>query len=144
MITQIVEYVSLDFNLSEDVVVEGKSKINMEALVHQGMIYVYGNTYTMFVENKFVLDLPKPRKVRIDILSNWIYQVGAPSPDTRFEDESEPENSNHHVCTSMEEDVVPPLTCPTQHEAGASNAYHNRWDWVQSKIQEMWANHYYI
>ena len=40
MFTQIAEFLSFEFNLSEDHVVEGKCKIDMEALVHQGMIYM--------------------------------------------------------------------------------------------------------
>lgn len=78
------------------------------------------------VRNKSVLDLPNPRKVKIDVLSNWFYQAGAPSSNTISEDEIKPKNSNHHVGTALKEDVVPPPTCPTQHGANASSAYHNR------------------
>lgn len=59
--------------------VEGKSKVNMDALVHQGMISIYGNTYMVMIYNKIILDLPNPRKVRIDVPNNWLYQAGIPS-----------------------------------------------------------------
>lgn len=82
MITQIVEYLSFEFNLVKDFVVEGKNKIVMETLVHQGMNYVDGNTYTVMARNKSVLDLPSTGKVRISIKSNWLYQAGALFPDS--------------------------------------------------------------
>lgn len=49
IIIQIAEYLSFEINLAGDVVVDRKNKINMEALVHQGMIYMDGNTYTVMV-----------------------------------------------------------------------------------------------
>lgn len=49
MITQIAEFIGFEFNLAEDRVVEWKSNIDIEALVHQGVIYMDGNTYTMMI-----------------------------------------------------------------------------------------------
>lgn len=49
MITQTYQFLNFEFNLAEDHVVEGKGKIDMEACVHQGMIYMDGNTYTLMV-----------------------------------------------------------------------------------------------
>lgn len=85
----------------------------MVALVHQRMIYVDGSTYTVMISNKSILDLPNPRKVRIAFLNNWLYQAGVPYSNDLFEEEGEPDNSNHHTGTAMEEDVVPPPTLPT-------------------------------
>lgn len=89
----------------------------MEALIHLEMIYMDGNTYTVMIRNKFILDLPNPRKVRINVLNNYLYQANVPSPDSSSEDEGEPDSSNHPIGTTMEEDVVPPPTLPTQYEA---------------------------
>lgn len=65
MITKIVEFLGFEFNLAEDHVGEGNCKTDMEDLIHQGMIYVDGNTSTMMVWNKSIIDFPNPRKVKI-------------------------------------------------------------------------------
>lgn len=40
MITQNAEFFGFEFKLADDHVVEGKGNTNMEALIHQGTIYV--------------------------------------------------------------------------------------------------------
>lgn len=81
MITQIAEHLGFEFNLEEDHLVERRGKIDMDALVHQGMISVDGNTYTVIICNKDIFDLPNPRKVKDDVMNNWLYNTGAPTPD---------------------------------------------------------------
>lgn len=53
----------------EDFLVEGKYKIDMDALVHQVMISIDGNTYTMMIHNKTIINLFNPRKVMDDVES---------------------------------------------------------------------------
>lgn len=95
------------------------------------------NTYTMMVWNKSVFNLPNLRKARIDVLNNWIYQTGAPSPNNTFKDESEPNNSNHPLGTAMKEDVVPRPTRPTQSEIQGIKTKQNRQSMVLDDIQAM-------
>lgn len=76
LITQIAKHLRKVFNLEEDYLVEGKDKIDMDSLVHQGMIFVHSNTYTTMIQNKVILDFPNPRKVRVDVVKNWLYTEG--------------------------------------------------------------------
>lgn len=133
MITQIVKHL----NLVEERIIEGRSKVDMDSLVHQGMISMDGNTYTMMIRNKAILDLPNPIKVRIDIPNNRIYQMDVPSPGNSYEEEGKPNITNHHVGTVMEEDIIRPPTHPTQPEVGATNANQDRWEWLKSEIHGM-------
>ncbi|XP_050880058.1 uncharacterized protein LOC127083763 [Lathyrus oleraceus] len=47
--------------------ITGKIKSDMEALIHQGMIVVVGNTYSVMIYNQHLIDLPDP-----DIVMLWI------------------------------------------------------------------------
>lgn len=134
MVNQIAKFPDFEFNLVEENVVEGNSKIDMDALVHQRMIYMDGSTYMIMIHNKSILDFPNPRKVRIDVPNNWLYQLGTPYLGNLTKEEGEPDNSNHLVGTTMEEDIVPPPTLLTQYEAGTSSSNQDRWEWVQSEI----------
>lgn len=75
--------------------------------------------------------------MRIDVPSNWIYQAGDPSPDISSEEEGELDGSNHPTYTTIEEDVIPRPTLPSQYEAGSSKANQDWWVWVQSEIHGM-------
>lgn len=99
------------------------------------MIFVDGNTYTVMIHNKAILDFPSRRKVMVDIENNWLYQVGTTSPVNSSEKEGGPYFTNHVVRTAMEEDIVPSPTHPTQNEASSSNDNQKRWEWLQAEIQ---------
>lgn len=90
LITQIAKHLKLEFNLADDRLVEGKYNIEMDALVHQGMIFIDDNTYTMMISNNIILDLPNPRKVGVDILKNWLYKASTTTLGNSSEEEGEP------------------------------------------------------
>lgn len=58
----------------------GITKVDMESLIHQGMISIDGNTYSVMIRNKSIIDFPNLRKVRVDIESNWLYKVATQIP----------------------------------------------------------------
>lgn len=101
MITQIAEHLGFEFNLAEDRIVERRNKVDMDSLVHQGMIFMDSNTYMVMIRNKAILDLPNPRKVRIDIANNWLYQAGVPSLVNSYDEKGEPDFTNHVAGTTM-------------------------------------------
>lgn len=73
MIIQIPVYLGYSLNLSSDTHVTGKAKIDMESLIHQGMIIVTHNSYSLMCRGQFVLELPAPNIVSITDRSNWLY-----------------------------------------------------------------------
>lgn len=90
--------------------------------------------YTVMIHKNYILDFPNPRKLRVDIVNNWLYQVGIPYSGNSAEEEGEPDFTNHSVGIAMEEDIVPPPTLPTKNEVGSSNENKDRWEWVHPKI----------
>lgn len=94
------------------------------------MIYVGGNTYTVMIYNNSILDFPNPRKVKVDVVNNWLYKASAPTLGNSSKEESNPDLSNHGACNAMDEDIVPPPTYPTQHEVETSHDNKDRWGWV--------------
>lgn len=81
MITQIAEHLEYGLNFSSDTPVAGKAKIDMESLIHQGMIVVTHNNYSLMSLGQFVLELPSPNIVRIIDRSNWLYASTAPDEE---------------------------------------------------------------
>lgn len=90
MITQITENLGLEFNLEVDKLVEGNTKVDMDALIHQGTISIDGNTYTMMIQNKAIIDLPNPRRVMVAVENNWLYKADTHTLGNFFEDEDDP------------------------------------------------------
>lgn len=91
MITQISEHLGFKFKLEEDRLVEGRNKVDLYALVHQGIIFVDSNTNMMMIHNNIILDLPYPRKVRVDIVKIWLYQTNAHTSGNSSEEEGDPD-----------------------------------------------------
>lgn len=121
LITQIVEHFELEFNLEVDRLVDGKNKIYMDSLMHQGIISVDKNTYTTMICNKAIIYLPNPRKARVDVVKNWLCMADAVALGSSSDEEGDPDLYNHDGGDYMEEDIIPPCTHPTQHEAGSSS-----------------------
>lgn len=65
MITQIAEHFGYHAVLLEDTSVAGKTKIDMAALIQQGMIYVAPNYYFVLIHKRF-------------IIANWLYVSANP------------------------------------------------------------------
>lgn len=57
------------------------------------MISVDGNTYTMMYRNKTIIYFPNPRKVRVNVVSNLIYMVGAHTLGNSSEEEGDLDSS---------------------------------------------------
>lgn len=74
MIIQIFEYLGFGSYLSDVSPVASKTKIDMESLIHQGMVIVYDNTYSVMIRHEFILELPDPSRVSVVDKNNWLYK----------------------------------------------------------------------
>lgn len=72
-ITHITEYFRYHVVLLEDTVVAGKIKIDMAALIQQGMISVAHNYYSVMIHKRFIIALPDPERVSITNCANRLY-----------------------------------------------------------------------
>lgn len=73
MITQITWHLRFKLNLSSKTSVVGKAKIDMVSLIHQGMIDITHNSYSLMSHSRFILELSDPRRVSITDLTKWLY-----------------------------------------------------------------------
>lgn len=73
MITQIVEHFGCHAILLEDTPVVGKTKIDMESLIQQGMIFVAPTYYSVLIQKRFIIALPDLDRVSITDCANWLY-----------------------------------------------------------------------
>lgn len=65
--------------------------------MHQGNISIDGNTYMVMICNKDIHDFPNPRKIRVDVVNNWLYKEGVPTPGNLSLEKGDPDFSNHCV-----------------------------------------------
>lgn len=81
IITQLAEYLGFNSSLSDESPVAGKTKIGMESMIHQGMITVTHNTYSVMLRNRFILELPDLGRVSIADQTNWLYVSVVPDEE---------------------------------------------------------------
>ena len=81
MITQIAEHFRYHAVLLEDTPVAGKTKIDMAALIQQGMISVAHDYYSVLIHKRFIITLHNPDRVSIVDCANWLYV--SVDPDTK-------------------------------------------------------------
>lgn len=72
-VTQITEHFGYHAVLLEDTPVAGKIKIDVVALIQQGMIYVAPNYYYVLIHKRFIIALPGPDRVSITNYANWLF-----------------------------------------------------------------------
>ena len=125
MITQIVEHFGYQAVLLEDTLVVGKTKIDMEALIQQGMIVVAPTYYFVFIHKQFIMALPDPDRVSITNCANLLYV--SVDPDTEESHDAEhfatckQFASDHADATKAKEEelreqFVPPPPEPAQED----------------------------
>lgn len=73
MITQIAKHFGYHAMLLEDTPVPSKTKIDMVALIQQGMISVAPTYYSVLIHKRFIIALPDPDRVSITDSANWLY-----------------------------------------------------------------------
>lgn len=78
MITQIAENFSYHTALLEDTPMAGKTKVDMEALIQQGMISVAHDYYFVLIHKRFIIALPNSDRVSIADYANWLYVSSDP------------------------------------------------------------------
>lgn len=79
MITQIADHFHYNRELFEVGFVLGKTKIDMEALVNQGMIQIHHDYYSLEIHGKHMLALPAPDLICITYPRNWLYETVGPN-----------------------------------------------------------------
>ncbi|XP_050918961.1 ADP-ribosylation factor GTPase-activating protein AGD2-like [Lathyrus oleraceus] len=78
MITQIAEHFGYQVVLLEDTPIAGKTKIDMSALIQQGMIVVAPTYYYVLIHKRFIIALPDPDRVAITDCVNRLYVSADP------------------------------------------------------------------
>lgn len=73
MITQIALHFGYQAVLLEDTPIAGNTKIDMSALIAQGMIAVAPTHYSVLIHKRFINALPYPDRVAITDCANWLY-----------------------------------------------------------------------
>ena len=119
MITQIADHFGFGAALVDSPQVPGKSKLDMAALIQQGMITVKQDYYSLLCQKVHVLDLPAYHFISITNKSNWLYDY--PEPEEGDEDlfDSLPADERMEGAPSTEEPFYQQPSEPTQ----ASGSY---------------------
>lgn len=103
MITQIADHFRFGVVLAEAPQVPGKNKLDMAALIQQGMIEVKQDYYSLICQKSHVLALPAYDFISITNIANWLYEC--PDMDEGDEDflDSLPADEHMEGAPSTEE-----------------------------------------
>lgn len=103
MITQIADYFGFGAAFADSPQVPGKNKLDMTALIQQGMIAVKQNYYSLICQKVHVLALPAYDFISITNRANWLYDC--PDLDEGNEDflDSLPADEHMEGAPSTEE-----------------------------------------
>lgn len=133
MITQIAEHFGYQAVLLEDTPIAGHTKIDMSALISQGMIDVAPTYYYVLIHKRFIIALPDPDRVAIIDCANWLYVSADPDAeeghdtnhftigDQFIDDQAKGTEAEEEEPQAPQEQFVPPYQEPTQQEAGSSS-----------------------
>lgn len=91
LITPIIEHLVCVSNEDISHSVAGKSILDMESLIAMGMIEYFGDTFTIMIRERSILDLPNPRRVRVDNKHNLLYDQGIRFLEDLYEEEDIPD-----------------------------------------------------
>lgn len=103
MITQIADHFGFGVALADSPQVPSKNKLDMDALIQQGMITVKQDYYSLMCQKVHVLDLSTYDFISITNRANWLY--GCPDLEEGDEDlfDSLPADEPMEGVTSIEE-----------------------------------------
>ena len=127
IITQIAHHFGYDPAAMNETPVSGKNKLDMNALVQQGMISQISDYYALMSSSQFIMALPDPARISIDNTANWLYE-------SAVQDDMDEHNADPFVAgDQQEEDVqeqeqfVPPQEDTTHTGIGSSSMTPDKW-----------------
>ncbi|XP_050890921.1 uncharacterized protein LOC127096386 [Lathyrus oleraceus] len=133
MITQIADHFGFGAALADSPQVPGKNKLDMAALIQQGMITVKQDYYSLMCQKVHVLDLPAYDFISITNRANWLYDC----PDLEKGDgdffDSLPADEPMEGAPSTEEPFYQQPPEPTQ-ASGSYSMPQDQWSWIQDEI----------
>jgi len=133
MITQIADHFGFGVTLVDSPQVPGKNKLDMAALIQQGMIMVKQDYYSLMCQKVHVLDLPAYDFISITNRSNWLYDC--PDPEEGDEDLFDSFTADEPMdgASSTEEPYFQQPPEPTQ-ASGSYSMPSDQWGWIQDEI----------
>lgn len=137
MITHIAEHLGYGLNFSFETPVAGNAKIDMESLIHQWMIIVTNNNYSLMSHGQFILELPAPGRVSIIDHSNWLYASVVPGEEGRHNVDDFFASDTMEEDATFQQQFVPPTQDPTQQGTEAFTMDQDQWIWMQAELRDL-------
>ena len=107
----------------------GKSKLDMSALVNQGMIQLQGSHFWLINSKRVILTLPDPERITISDRANWIWGYGSDGEEDleEFEEDNQADENQMEEDSREQEPVGNPLEMPTQSDGRSSSFTQDEW-----------------
>lgn len=134
MITQIAEHFGYDEVLLDETPEAGKTKIDMFALIQQGMISTSRDYYSIMIHKRFIIALPNPYRVSISDCANWLYVSVDPDEEDGHNIDNMVVGETMNEDDQHQEQFVPPHQDPTQQGVGSSSMNRDQWTWVEAEL----------
>lgn len=137
IITQIAHHFGYDPAALNKTPMAGKHKLDMNALVQQGMISQISDYYALMSSGQFIMALPDPARISIYNTDNWLY-------DSVVQDEMDEHNADTFVVGDPQEEevqeqeqFVAPPEDTTHPGVGSSYVTPDQWSWMQTEIGDL-------
>lgn len=121
MITQIAKHISYNTVLLDETPIAGKTKIDMSALIQQGMISISRDYYSVVIHKRFIIALPNPDRVSIFDCDNWLYVSSDPDKEEGYDVDNVVAGETMNEDDQHQKHFVPPHQDPTQQSARLSS-----------------------
>ena len=137
IITQIAHHFGYGPTALNETPVSGKNKLDMNALVQQGMISQISDYYALMSSNQFIMALPDPARICIIKTTNWLYESVVHDDMDEHNAETFVVGDQHEEDAHEQEQFVPPCKETTYTGVGSSSMTSDQWSWIQTEIGEL-------
>lgn len=115
----------------------GKNKLDMNALVQQGMISQISDYYALMSSRQFIMALPDPARISISDTANWLYESVAHDDMDEHNADTFVAGDQHEEGAQEQNQFVPPQEDTTYTGVGSSSMKPDQWSWIQTEISDL-------
>lgn len=137
MITQISNHFGYDLASLNETQIFIKTKLDINALVQQGMISQISDYYAVMSSNQFIMALPDPTMVCITETANWLYESAVHDDMDEHNAETFAVGDQHEEDAQEQEQFVPPHEETIHTGVRSSSMTLNQWTWIQTEIGDL-------
>lgn len=140
IITQIAHHFEYDPGALNETPVSGKNKLDINALVQQGIISQISYYYALMSSNQFIMALPDPARISISKTANWLYESVVHDYMDEHNADTLVAGDQHEEDAQEKDQFVPPQEDTTYTGVRSSSMTPDQWSWIHTKMGDLRAD----